>query len=420
MVISEKKMFFCRRFAFFVYFCAVKQQILSFRTFFLSLLIVFGECGQSAVAATVEGGQPTTNLFDSVEIGLITCSPHDEVYSLYGHTALRWHDLRTGEDLVFNYGIFNFNKPYFVLRFVFGLTDYELGIAPTKPFLRYYERWGCEVTEQLLNLTASEKLRLTMALHENAQPENRVYRYNFFFDNCATRPRDMVERNVDGKVEYMPRPDYDVSFREMVRQQTRHYPWGTFGNDILLGLRADMKTTQREQEFLPANLRHDFDRATIVTDGQRRPLVLERRQLLPPGVQVEGAGFPLRPLMCALLLLAVSLCVFAYEQMKHKVLRWFDVVLMLLMGLAGCVLFVMLFSEHPATTSNLQVLLLNPLPLFFIWQVARGRRSKWFAIQAVLTLLFCVGGLWQSYAEGMYIVALCQLLRFFRHYHDKK
>ena len=83
--------------------------------------------------------------FDSVEVSLLTCAPHEEVYSLYGHTALRWHDLHTGEDLAFNWGIFNFHKPFFVARFVFGLTDYELGVTELKPFFFYYRRWGAMV-----------------------------------------------------------------------------------------------------------------------------------------------------------------------------------------------------------------------------------------------------------------------------------
>lgn len=392
-----------------------------FKIVLITLLLAFLSMASSSGAPVGEANEPSPtgdlSAMDSVEIGLVTCAPHDEVYSLYGHTALRWHDLRTGQDIVFNYGIFSFKKPFFVWRFVFGLTDYELGVAPTRPFLRYYEEWGSEVTEQVLNLTAMEKRRLTAALNMNAQPANRVYRYNFFFDNCATRPRDMVERNIEGKVGYAPRTGYDMTFRDMVHQQTRRHPWAAFGNDMLLGLRVDMKTMQREQQFLPDNLRYDFDHASIVTDdGTHRPLVSERRQLVPPGVQMEEEeAFPLRPMTCALLLLALSLAVFVFEQLRHTVVRWFDVALMLLTGLAGCVLFVMVFSEHPATSANLQLLLLNPLPLFFVWKVARGRKTRWFAIQAVLLVLFCVGGLWQSYAEGMYVVAACVLTRCWRH-----
>ena len=131
---------------------------------------------------------------DSVEFSLLTCSPHEEVYSLYGHTALRYRDLHQGKeaDFVFNWGVFNFNAPHFVARFVFGLTDYELEMAPFSVFCKYYQHWGSSVTEQVLNLTAEEKLTLNVALEENYQPENRVYRYNYFYDNCSTRPRDIM------------------------------------------------------------------------------------------------------------------------------------------------------------------------------------------------------------------------------------
>ncbi|MBP5340561.1 MAG: DUF4105 domain-containing protein [Prevotella sp.] len=370
-------------------------------------------------AVPTDSAAVPANPMDSVEIGLLTCAPHDEVYSLYGHTALRCHNLHSGEDLVFNYGIYNFKKPHFVLRFVFGLTDYELGVAPTLPFCNYYAQWGSQVTEQVLDLTGAEKQRLVEALRTNYLPQNRVYRYNFFYDNCSTRPRDMLERCIDGEVVYAPRPDYAPSFRQMVGTCTEGSHWATFGNDILLGVKADLATTQREQQFLPANLRHDIDRAVVVRDGVSRPLVKERRELVPAGVQTTSTVFPLRPIVCALLLLAVSLVVFGYEQMRHTVVRWFDVLLMVAAGLAGCILFVMLFSQHPTTSTNLQLLLLNPLPLLFVWQVVRGRRSRWFTISLCLTIAFLVCALWQDYAEGLEVVAVCLLLRYIRHAHDK-
>ena len=130
-------------------------------------------------------GQQNSNPMDSVVLSLLTCSPHEEIYSLYGHTAIRYHDLRTDEDMVFNWGIFNFKAPHFVLRFIFGLTDYELGLMPFDRFCEYYKKWGSSVTEQVLNLTADEKRSLITAMMVNYQPENRTYRYNFFFDNCS-------------------------------------------------------------------------------------------------------------------------------------------------------------------------------------------------------------------------------------------
>ena len=355
---------------------------------------------------------------DSVEVGLLTCSPHQEVYSLYGHTALHWHDLRTDEHWVFNYGVFDYKKPHFVWRFILGQTDYMLECTGNlKRWCDYYRKWGSEVKEQVLDLTPAEKLRLQAALATNLR--NPVYRYNFFYDNCSTRPRDMIERCLEGTVDYAMRKDYEPSFRQMIHQCTEDHPWTAFGNDLLLGLNADKKTTQRERQFLPADLSWDFDHATVDRQGVKRPLVSRLVTHVPQGQQPVKKGFPLSPLACTLLLLLMSVAVFAYERWKKRILVWWDVLLMLTSGLAGCVLLLMVFSEHPATSLNLQLLLLNPLALLFIPAVARRRKTRWFNIVLGFIVAFFIGGLWQHYAEGMYFVALCLLLRYWTHHNDK-
>ena len=382
-------------------------------------LLVWGILSTFQVMANAETPQDNLEKYDSIEVSLLTCSPHEEIYSLYGHTALRWHDLHqsgpsAGNDIAFNWGIFNFNKPYFVLRFVFGLTDYELGIMPFQYFCTYYEKWGSSVTEQVLNLSNEEKMKLEAALQENLQPENRIYRYNYFYDNCSTRPRNIIEECINGKVEYAQREDYTPSYREMVGVCTRNHPWGTFGNDILLGIKADFKTDMRQQEFLPDNLLYDFDRAQIYADGTYRPLVKERRMVVLPGVQIIEKDFPLTPTECAVVLLIVALLLRGLEWKLKTVFVWWDVLLMLAQGLAGCVLFAMIFSQHPTTSLNLQILLLNPLPLFFIPSIIRGKKTKWQNLLLVLVVLFFIGSLFQHYAEGMLILALSLLSRFRR------
>ena len=382
-------------------------------------LLVWGILSTFQVMANAETPQDNLEKYDSIEVSLLTCSPHEEIYSLYGHTALRWHDLHqsgpsAGNDIAFNWGIFNFNKPYFVLRFVFGLTDYELGIMPFQYFCTYYEKWGSSVTEQVLNLSNEEKMKLEAALQKNLQPENRIYRYNYFYDNCSTRPRNIIEECINGKVEYAQREDYTPSYREMVGVCTRNHPWGTFGNDILLGIKADFKTDMRQQEFLPDNLLYDFDRAQIYADGTYRPLVKERRMVVLPGVQIIENDFPFTPTECAVILLLVALLLRGLEWKLKKVFVWWDVLLMLAQGLAGCVLFAMIFSQHPTTSLNLQILLLNPLPLFFIPSIIRGKKTKWQNLLLVLVVLFFVGSLFQHYAEGMLILALSLLSRFRR------
>lgn len=349
---------------------------------------------------------------DSVEISLLTCQPHDEVYSLYGHTAIRYHDLRPGGfDLAFNYGVFDFKKPHFVARFVFGLTDYELGAYPYKYFLEEYRRFGSMVTEQVLNLTAEEKLILHEALAMNLRPENKIYRYNFFYSNCTTKARDIIENCINGKIEYAGREDYTPSYREMVHSMTKNNPWSRFGNDLLLGIKADFKTDLRQQEFLPGNLLYDFDHAQIYSEGTYRPLIKERRIAVPAGVQIVQEGFPLTPLSCAAVLLAIGLVIFFFEWRKKRVFIVWDVLLMLAVGAIGIVLTLMLFSQHPTVSLNLQIILLNPLPLLFLWPVIRRRQTRYWAISAILAVLFLIGSFFQSYAEGIHVLALCLLMQ---------
>ena len=349
---------------------------------------------------------------DSVEFSLLTCQPHDEVYSLYGHTAIRYHELRPGGlDWAFNYGVFDFKKPHFVARFVFGLTDYELGAYPYKYFVKEYRRFGSMVTEQVLNLTDEEKMALHDALAINLRPENKIYRYNYFYNNCTTKARDIIESCINGKVEYAGREDYTPSYRDMVHSMTRNNPWSRFGNDLLLGIKADWKTDLRQQEFLPGNLLYDFDHAQIYSNGNYRPLIKERRIAVPAGVQIIESGFPLTPLACAAILLAVGIVIFFFEWRKKRIFVLWDVLLMITTGTIGIVLTLMLFSQHPTVSLNLQIILCNPLPWLFLWPVIRGRETRYWKITAILAVLFLIGSFFQCYAEGIHVLALCLLMQ---------
>ena len=353
---------------------------------------------------------------DSVEISLLTCQPHDEIYSLYGHTALRYHDLRKGGlDIAFNYGVFDYKKPFFALRFVFGLTDYELGAYPYRLFQEEYRRFGSMVTEQVLNLTDQEKAILQQALAINMQNENRIYRYNYFYSNCTTKARDIIEQCIQGTVSYADREGYTPTHREMIHEMTKNNPWAAFGNDLLLGILADRPTDRRLQEFLPYNLMYDFDHAKIYKDGNFRPLVKERRMSVPAGVQVVKSGFPLSPLACAVILLLIGIALYFLQLRQKRTYRWWDALLMTIIGVMGIILFLMLFSQHPTVSVNLQILLLNPLPWFFLWKVILGRATRYWSITAILAVLFLIGSLFQHYAEGIWSLALCLLLQCYLH-----
>ena len=353
---------------------------------------------------------------DSVEISLLTCQPHDEVYSLYGHTAIRYRELRRGGiDAAFNYGVFNFHAPYFAVRFVFGLTDYELGAFPFAAFEKEYRYFGCMVTEQVLNLSNEEKLKLRLALGKNLFPDNAVYRYNYFYNNCTTKTRDIIEKCINGKVEYTGREDYTPSFREMIHEMTRQNPWSQFGNDLLLGIGADLSTTRSEQEFLPNNLMYDFDRARIYENGAYRPLVKERRVAVPAGVQMRQDGFPLSPMHCGIILFAVGLVLFVIQWLQHRIFLTWEVLLMVASGIIGIILFLMLFSQHPTVRINFQILFFNPIHLVFLRAVTKSHARHYWQAVIVLTVLFLIGNIFQGYAEGIQSLALCLLLQAICH-----
>ena len=351
---------------------------------------------------------------DSVEFSLLTCSPHDEVYSIYGHTAIRLNDKNRREDWTFNYGVFDFKKPYFVARFLFGLTDYQLGVLPYDIFKREYGKQNRQVVEQVLNLTATEKLKLYSALMTNYEPENRVYRYNFLYNNCTTKARDIIESCIDGKVEYAVEEPFP-SYREMIHEHSLGYEWIEFGNDMCMGAKADIPTDLRKQQFLPLRLSYDFNRAQIYSNGTYRPLVKRQAVAVAAGVQVIEPGFPLSPTACALIFLGLSVAIAFVEHKRKKAFKAWDVTLMAVTGICSVLLLLLFVSQHPTTSTNLQILVLNPMSLFFIYKVIKGKQTIYWKLSAMLIILFLIGRFFQDYADGMIIVALSLLMRSWIH-----
>ncbi|MFR3188327.1 MAG: DUF4105 domain-containing protein [Phocaeicola sp.] len=236
---------------------------------------------------------------DSIRFSLLTCEPGDEIYALFGHTALRYQNFTDKTDVVFNYGMFSFRTPNFIYRFVKGETDYQLGITPYPYFESEYAMRGSSVYQQELNLTADEKRCLLNRLKENYRPENRIYRYNYFYDNCTTRARDQVEQSIRGKVVY-PGEATAHSFRSIIHEFTGSSPWNQLGIDLCLGAEADEKINKRLQMFSPLYM-HDFaSQAYIVNeDGTHRPLVKQEMKIVDVTPEEPRSAFPLSPMAAA-------------------------------------------------------------------------------------------------------------------------
>ena len=298
-------------------------------------------------------------------VSLLTSSPHDAtVYALYGHTAIRIKDDSLGMDLVFNYGIFDFSKPNFIYRFAKGETDYILAVYDFKHYLVEYRERGSEVYEQILNLQPQEREALWQALVLNAQPENRVYRYNFFFDNCATRPIAMIEKNINGAVNYQG-VDIKETFRDAINTCTRNHPWQTLGCDLVLGLPTDRVMTQKERLFLPEYLKKYLSNSVIVREETSQAVVLKANILSEQQPRPEPAfGILSSPFWCFTILFVILLIITIIERITQKYFRWIDCLLFFAAGIGGCILFFLSFmSVHPSMFPNINLLWLHPFHL---------------------------------------------------------
>lgn len=334
-------------------------------------------------------------LSDEAQISILTAAPSDEaVFTLYGHTAVRVKDSLHKIDLVFNYGIFDFSKPNFIYRFAIGETNYKLAAYNFQHYIIEYQMRGSEVTEQVLNFTPDEINKVWNALYINVQPENCVYRYNFFFDNCATRPVAIVEEQVDGKIKYNDPPE-PQTFRDLINYCTRNNSWLTFGCDLALGSPTDRVATPHEMMFLPVYLKEEFDKATIVNlDGTERKLVKSTTRLaeeLTDDDQGEKEWFT--PMLCSMIIFLLVSLITYMEWKKKTYFRLVDCILFLLAGVAGTVLFFLCFiSTHPCIWPNWSIVWLQPFDLIAVILFAVKKYGKaayyyHFINFAALTLL---------------------------------
>lgn len=355
---------------------------------FMSRLKYFIFCLFMGVAFSVQS-QST----DSIRFSLLTCAPGTEIYSLFGHTAIRYENYTRRIDVVFNYGMFSFNTPNFIFRFVAGETDYQLGITPYSYFEAEYAMRGSSVYQQVLNLTQSEKERLLTILENNYLPENRIYRYNYFYDNCTTRARDKIEECIEGKVVY-PDSLSGKSYRSIVHEFTAGFPWDEFGIDLCLGAEADKEINKRQQMFSPFYMKYYASNAYIVdAGGTRRPLILDETKIVDVEPDEVQPGFILSPLMCGALFLALCV-VMAWGQWKTQRIWWgWDIVLYGLQGLAGCIIaFLFFFSVHPTVGSNWLLILFNPIPLlylpFMVYKAVKRKKDYYHVGNMVYLTLF--------------------------------
>jgi len=342
---------------------------------------------------------PAQEQEDTVSVSLVTFYPGSEPHNIFGHSEVR---VKQGPlDLYFNYGVFDFQAPGFLWRFVLGETDYMCVPVP-----RAYATVGMEerrMVEQELNLPQDRAIAVRDFLWNNAQPENRTYRYKFLSDNCSTRPRDIIEMAAGESLQYPVMGDTAVTYRDILAHYCRNYAWERFGIDLVLGWDIDTVIDQRATMFIPMLLMDAVAGATITTDGTTMPLV--KATTVPIDKSTQGNVRPptpwyLSPMAFALLVLALTLLVSCRDWRRHDVSRWFDTIFYTAGGLAGCILFFLIcFSTHEATSPNINIVWLNPLLLLLAvlpWFKKTRKAACWLhALNALVVALLMLAWPWQ-------------------------
>ena len=370
---------------------------------FLSLCISFQIVG----AQNVE----VPELGEGAYASVMTCGPGEEFYESFGHSALRICDTANGLDIVFNYGIFDFDEPNFYLKFAGGRLNYFVGAQRFEHFVSEYQYYGRSVTEQRLRMTKTELQRLYELLAENSKPENKYYKYDFFRDNCATRVRDMIVASLEDDDKPLFNPDKGISsYRDMIYKYSgATSPWWCFGVDILLGARCDRRMTSDQYMYIPMEMMAQFDTLTTLAGN---PVSEPSQQLLP---QIQKTTPPLlTPTLCFMLLFILVLILTLVARHKGWRLQWLDAILFSLSALVSVLLLYLWFgSDHWCTKWNFNLLWANPLFFWIVCRLRKPNRGVTIAliICLVAMLLIWLAGWPQTFNSATMLIALTLLLR---------
>lgn len=320
------------------------------------------------VASTLE----STDESDSLEVSLLTCSPGTDLYAMFGHSAIRVKNVNSGVDIAFNYGMFDYDSDNFIYRFVKGETDYVLGAEESDNFFFRYGMMGNEVVEQILNIESSEKAVLFDLLRVNYLPDNRMYRYNFLYDNCTTRARDIIEKAIWADIDYGC-DGGRMTYREILHSFTSVSPWAEFGIDMLLGAEVDRVAGSRGQMFIPSIYSQMLDSAT----WNGLPVVGEKRIAVNKGEMAESFTFPVTPLVFFWCFFGFMLLMSLFDFLKMNLTLWVDAVVLIAQGAAGLIVaFLFFFSEHPAVGTNWLVAVFNPMPLVLMYWMLKCKSKR--------------------------------------------
>ena len=372
----------------------------------LRVLILF--CLISLWAGRVDAqcliDQDDIQLSDQSVISLITVNPGSQIQTFWGHTALRIKDPVNNLDLLYNYGAFQFDAT-FVPKFIYGKLDYVLCVSPMRHEVQKYRLYQKRsLIEQKLRLSLEEKQVIFDFVENNALPENRTYRYDFLFDNCSTRIRDLLEDVLGDRLTYHYEAP-DSTYRQILQPYVRNLPFLSLGIDVGLGMPVDRKPTARELMGLPIYMMEAYDKATVEIDGMPMPLVMEKGMLLeidlPESIGNKNARFLFYGLLGGLMIVGFWVT-FSKAPAIGRLRLWFDRLVFGFTGFVGLLaVFLWFIALHNVTNFNLNLLWAWPTHVGLLWMMIRRKKAVagYMRVYTILAGIVVVG--WEFWPQEL-------------------
>ncbi len=351
-------------------------------------------------------------------VSVLTCSPGDQLYSKFGHSAFRVQDFNNKYDVVYNYGVFDQNQPFFIINFAKGKMSYKLDKAPYNYFYRVYEYENRTIKKQELNLTSSQRKKLILFLENNAKPENATYQYDFFYNNCATKIRAVLDTVFPNQIIFNGNHiKTSYTMRELINNNVPYNTWANVGINIALGSVIDYKASNKEYQFLPEYTYDAFNNASI----NNIPLIQKSNILyqLDDKRVVKKSFSLLSPysILSLLALLIISITYFNFKRKKKS--NILDFLILLVTGLTGVFSLLLWFAtDHTTTANNFNVLWAfapNLVMAFLIFKEGKTNfKVTYFKILAFL--MFSLGIIWlfkiEAFSFGMIPIFIALFIRY--------
>ncbi|NQY28896.1 MAG: DUF4105 domain-containing protein [Flavobacteriaceae bacterium] len=402
------------------FFALINQKIIKFKTshFKIHLVLKKISCYLFFLLSFLTFSQ-SIPYSDNTVISVLTCGPGDDLYSKFGHSAFRIQDFNKHYDVVYNYGVFDHKKPNFYLNFVKGKLYYRLDKVPYNYFYQLYQNENRAVKKQVLNLSLEQRKKLITFLENNAKTENATYQYDFFYNNCATKIRAVLDEVFPNKI--VIKDDHittSFTMRDLINNNVSHNTWSNVGINIALGSVIDVKATTDEYQFLPKYIFEAFNNASI----QNTPLIKETSTILAiNNSKVDKQGFSILSPYCILSILSLLIIWITFTDFKkNKRNKTLDFILLFITGLTGVFSLLLWFAtDHTTTANNLNILWAFAPNLIIAFITLSKKTQKWISnyFKLLIALLIFLMLAWifkiEAFAYGMTPIFLALGVRYF-------